>query len=141
VGNDIHFVFRQELLDEDGSVRRGVVMVNQPALISPNVEAMTSDVYRSVAAKRRSRSRISQFGFGTGASRYHNCYIDGTTTSNMRLLRNCRFGMSFLLCCAVVLCGRHLVRHVVASWLFRWECISIIRNVGHGTVGCVLIVL
>jgi hypothetical protein len=35
-------------------------------------------------------------------------------------------------------CGSHLVRHAVASLLFRWEYISIIRNVGHGIVACVL---
>jgi hypothetical protein len=29
-GDDSHFVFRQKLLGEDGSVKRGVVMVKQP---------------------------------------------------------------------------------------------------------------
>jgi hypothetical protein len=35
VGFDSHIVFRQKLLGEDGSVRRGVVMVKQPGLFSP----------------------------------------------------------------------------------------------------------
>jgi hypothetical protein len=34
-----HFVFRQKLLDEDGSVSRGVVMVKTPGLFSPKVGA------------------------------------------------------------------------------------------------------
>jgi hypothetical protein len=32
-------LFRQKLLDEDGSVRRGVVMVKQPGLFSPKFGA------------------------------------------------------------------------------------------------------
>ena len=35
VGDDSHFVFRQKLLGEDGSVRRGIVMMKQPGLFSP----------------------------------------------------------------------------------------------------------
>jgi hypothetical protein len=35
MGDDSHYAFHQKLLDEDVSVRRGVVMVNQPGLISP----------------------------------------------------------------------------------------------------------
>jgi hypothetical protein len=38
-GDDRHFLFRQKLLGEDGSVKRDVVMVKQPGLISPNFGA------------------------------------------------------------------------------------------------------
>jgi hypothetical protein len=77
VGDDNHFVFRQKLLDEDGSVRRGVVMVKQPGLFSPKFGATSSHVF--------TQSQYSQeFTFwpvGTGASRYHNFCIDGGTSS------------------------------------------------------------
>jgi hypothetical protein len=39
VGDDRNFVFRQKLLGEGGSVRRGVVMVKQPGLLSPKFGA------------------------------------------------------------------------------------------------------
>jgi hypothetical protein len=45
VGDDSHFVFRQKLLGEDGIVRRGVVLVKQPGLFSPNFGASSSHVY------------------------------------------------------------------------------------------------
>jgi len=45
MGDDNHFVFRQELLGEDGSVRRGVVMVKQPDLFSPKFGATSSHVF------------------------------------------------------------------------------------------------
>jgi hypothetical protein len=38
-------VFRQKLLGEDGSVRRGVVMVKQPGLFSPKFDATSSHVF------------------------------------------------------------------------------------------------
>ena len=44
MGDDSDFVFRQKLLGEDGSVRRGVVMVKQPGLFSPKFGAMSSHV-------------------------------------------------------------------------------------------------
>jgi hypothetical protein len=37
--------FRQKLLGEDGSVRRGVVMVKQPGLFSPKFGATSSHVF------------------------------------------------------------------------------------------------
>jgi hypothetical protein len=40
-----HFVFRQKLLGEDGSVRRGVVMVKQPGLFSPKFGPTSSHVF------------------------------------------------------------------------------------------------
>jgi len=49
-------------------------------------------------------------------------------------------GCHFYLCYGLVSCGSHLVRHVVASFLFRWEYVSIIRNVAHWIVACALIV-
>jgi hypothetical protein len=36
---------RQKMLGEDGSVRRGVVMVKQPALFSPKFGATSSYVF------------------------------------------------------------------------------------------------
>jgi hypothetical protein len=39
------FVFRQKLVGEDGSVRRGVVMVTQPGLFSPKFGATSSHVF------------------------------------------------------------------------------------------------
>jgi hypothetical protein len=45
VGDDSHFLFRQKHLDEDGSVRRGVVMVKQPIVFSSNFVASSSHVF------------------------------------------------------------------------------------------------
>jgi len=45
VGDDSHFVFRQKLLGEDGSVRQGVVMVKQPGLFLPKFGAMSSHIF------------------------------------------------------------------------------------------------
>jgi len=44
-GGDSHFVFHQKLLGEDGSVRRGVVMVKQPGLFLPKFGARSSHVF------------------------------------------------------------------------------------------------
>jgi len=44
-GDDNHFVFRQKLLGEKGSVRRGVVMVKLPGVFSPKFGAMSSHVF------------------------------------------------------------------------------------------------
>jgi hypothetical protein len=64
-GDDIRFVFRQKILGEDGSVRRGFVMVKQPGLFSPNFGATFSHVFtrfHAVAAKLRSRTWNSECG-------------------------------------------------------------------------------
>jgi hypothetical protein len=45
VGDDSYFVFRQKLSGEDRSVRRGVVMVKLPGMISPNFGAKSSHVF------------------------------------------------------------------------------------------------
>jgi len=45
MGDDSHFVFRQKLLGEDRSVRRGVVMVKQPGLFSPKFGATFPHVF------------------------------------------------------------------------------------------------
>jgi hypothetical protein len=45
VGDDSHVVFRKKLLGEDGSVRRGVVMVKQTGLFSPNFGATSLRVF------------------------------------------------------------------------------------------------
>jgi hypothetical protein len=58
-GDDSHFVFRQKVQGEDGSVRRDVAMVKQAGLFSQKVGAR----FNAFAAKRRSRTRnYSQFG-------------------------------------------------------------------------------
>jgi hypothetical protein len=44
-GDENHFVFRQKLLGEDGSVTRSVVMVKQPGLFSPKLGATSSHVF------------------------------------------------------------------------------------------------
>jgi hypothetical protein len=38
-------VFRQKMLSEDGSVRRGVVMIKQPGLFSPKFGATSLHVF------------------------------------------------------------------------------------------------
>jgi hypothetical protein len=45
VGDDSHLVFIQKLLGEDGSVRRGAVMVKQPGVFSPTFGATSSHVF------------------------------------------------------------------------------------------------
>ena len=45
MGVNSNFVFRQKLVGEDGSVRRGVVMVKQPGLFSPKLGAMSSHIF------------------------------------------------------------------------------------------------
>jgi hypothetical protein len=47
MGDDSHFLFRQKLLGENGSVRRGVAMVKQPGLFSPNFAVTSSQFLRS----------------------------------------------------------------------------------------------
>jgi hypothetical protein len=44
-GGDSHFIFRQKLLGEDGSVRQVVFMVKQPGLFSPKFGATSSHVF------------------------------------------------------------------------------------------------
>ena len=45
MGDDRHFVFHQKLLGEDGSVRRGAVMVKQPGWFSPKFGVTSSHVF------------------------------------------------------------------------------------------------
>ena len=45
MGDNIKFVFHQKLVGEDGSVRRGFVMVKQPGLFSPKLGAMSSHFF------------------------------------------------------------------------------------------------
>jgi hypothetical protein len=40
------FLFRQKMVGEDGSVRRGVVMVKQPGLFPPTFGGTSSHVFR-----------------------------------------------------------------------------------------------
>jgi len=62
LGNDRNFVFSQKLVGEDGSVRRGVVMLKQPGLFPAKVEGDVFTLFHAVSAKLRSRTRNSQFG-------------------------------------------------------------------------------
>jgi hypothetical protein len=61
-GYESHFLFCQKLLGEDGSVRRGVVMVKQPGCVFAKVRGDVFARFQAVAAKLRSRTRNSQFG-------------------------------------------------------------------------------
>jgi len=45
VGADSNFVFRQKLLGEDGSMRRGFVVVKQPGLFSTYLGATSLHVF------------------------------------------------------------------------------------------------
>ena len=45
MGDNSNFVFRQKLVDEDGSVRWGVVMVKQPGLFSPKLGVISSHFF------------------------------------------------------------------------------------------------
>jgi hypothetical protein len=45
VGDDNHLLFRQKLLGEDGSVRRGVVITKQPSLFSLKFGATSSHIF------------------------------------------------------------------------------------------------
>ena len=58
MGDNSNFVFRQKLVGEDGSVRRGVVMVKQPGKVGGDVLAL----FHAVAEKLRSITQNSQFG-------------------------------------------------------------------------------
>jgi len=62
VKNDSHIVFRQKLLGEDGSVRRGFVMVKQPGLFLPQFGATSSHVFtqspQNVAVEPRIHSLV-----------------------------------------------------------------------------------
>jgi hypothetical protein len=51
MGEDSRFVFRQKQLDEDGNVRRCVVMVKQSGLFSPKFGAMSSHVFTQSTQK------------------------------------------------------------------------------------------
>jgi hypothetical protein len=62
VRDDSRFVFRQKLLGEDGSVRRGVVMVKQPGLFSPKFGATSSQVFTQSPQNVAVEPGISQFG-------------------------------------------------------------------------------
>jgi hypothetical protein len=62
VGDGSHYVYRQKQLGEDGSVRRGFVMVKQPGMFSPKFEGDVFARFLAVAAQLRSRTRNSQFG-------------------------------------------------------------------------------
>ena len=45
MGDNTSFVFRQKLVSEDGSVRRGVVMEKQPGLFPPKLGVISSHVF------------------------------------------------------------------------------------------------
>ena len=61
MGDNSNFVFRQELVGEDGSVIRCVVMVKQPCLLA-KVGGDVFALFHEVSAKLRSRTGNSQFG-------------------------------------------------------------------------------
>jgi hypothetical protein len=73
VGDDSNFVFRQKMLGEDESVKRGVVMVKQSGLFSPKLGA----TYLHVFTQSQQNPEFTVCPVGTSASRYHNCCIHG----------------------------------------------------------------
>jgi hypothetical protein len=81
VGDDSHLVFRQKLLSENGSVRLGVDMVKQPGLFSPKFGATSSHVLTKSPQKSQENPESTFWPVSTGASRYHNCCIDGENSS------------------------------------------------------------
>jgi hypothetical protein len=80
MGDDSYFIFRQKLLGEDGSVRRGVVMVKQQGLFSPKFGATSSQVFTQSPQNLAVEPGIYIWPVGTGASRYHHCCIDSGTS-------------------------------------------------------------
>jgi hypothetical protein len=79
VGDDSQFVFRQKLLGKDGSVRRGVVMVKQSGLFSRKFGATSSHVFTQSPQNVAVEVGLHSLVFGTGASRYLKCCINGGT--------------------------------------------------------------
>jgi hypothetical protein len=61
-GDDSHFVFRQKLQGENGSVRQGIVMVKQLGLFSPKFGATSSHVLTQSPQKSQYITSTSQFG-------------------------------------------------------------------------------
>jgi hypothetical protein len=80
VGDERHFVFRQKLLGEDGSLRWGVVMVKPPGLFSPKFGSMSSRVFMQSPQNVAVEPKLTVWPVRTDASRYHNCCIDGGTS-------------------------------------------------------------
>jgi len=67
VGDDSNFVFRQKLVGEDGSVRRGVVTVKQPGLFSPKLVAMSLHVFTQSPQNFAVEPRINSWPVGTNS--------------------------------------------------------------------------
>jgi hypothetical protein len=80
VGDGSHLVFRQKLLGENGSVKRGVVMVKQSGLFSPTFGATSSHVFTQSPQNVAVEPGIYSWSVGTGVLRYHNFCIDGGTS-------------------------------------------------------------
>jgi hypothetical protein len=68
-----------ETAGEDGSVRRGVVMVKQPGLLLPIFGATSSHVFTQSPQNVAVEPGILILTLWDRASRYHNCCIDGGT--------------------------------------------------------------
>jgi hypothetical protein len=62
VGDDSHLVFRQKLLGDDGSLRKGRCHGEAARSVLVKVRGDVFARFHAVAAKRRSRTRNSQFG-------------------------------------------------------------------------------
>jgi hypothetical protein len=80
VGDDSNFVLGQKLLGEDGSVRRGVVVVKLPGLFSPKLGAASSHVFTQSPQNIALEPKFTVWPVGTGALRYHNYCTDGDTS-------------------------------------------------------------
>jgi hypothetical protein len=73
-------------------VRRVVVMVKQPGLFSPKFGARSSHLFTQSPQNVLVEPEFTVWPVGTGASRYHNCRIDGGTSQEYfgyHLILNC----------------------------------------------------
>jgi hypothetical protein len=71
VGDDRHILFRQKLLGENGSVRQGVVMVQQPDLFSPKFGAKSSHVFMQSPQNFATEPEIHSLPFSKNSLCYH----------------------------------------------------------------------
>jgi predicted SPOUT superfamily RNA methylase MTH1 len=95
---DEAIVFRQKLLGEEGSIRRGVVKAKKRGM-SPKFGTTSSHVFTQ---SRETLQWNLEFTFRlveTSVSRYHNCCIDGGTSPEYfgyYLVQSSKFGQAIM---------------------------------------------
>jgi hypothetical protein len=75
VGGWQPFVFCHQVLGEDESEGRGVIMVKQPGLFSPKFGATSSHI--STQSSQNVAVEFTVWPAGSNSLCYHNCCIDG----------------------------------------------------------------